>query len=150
MTAPAPGTEVSARRTSGPIASSGGDFTYAVLPAEPAPRGAATGGDRRAGARQRTRLRSGKVVDGDGRFIAECLIANRSSIGGLLRLAQTATLPARILLYEDQSGEVVPAAVVWRREREAGVRFLPVDPGERYRAVADAMRRKFYAMARRG
>ena len=146
MTAPSPGPAVSARRTSAPVA--GSDFTYAVLPDPPKPQSMGAVGDRRAGARQRTRLRSGKIVDGSGRFLTECLIANRSSIGGLLRLARTAMLPARILLFDDQSGEVLPAAVVWRRTGEAGVRFLPPDPSEHHRAVADAMRRKFYAMGR--
>ena len=142
------GPAVSARKTAGP-AGPGGDFTYAVLSEQPAPQPAPASQDRRAGARQRTRLRSGKVVDVDGRFIGECLIANRSSIGGLLRLPQTSKVPARMLLYDDQTGDVLPAAVVWRREREVGIRFLPADPGERHGAVAAAMRRKFYAMARR-
>ncbi len=133
-----------ARRTASPVAGRG-EFTYAVLPAHDAPR---LEGERRDGCRQRTRLRSGKIIDTDGHFLIECLIANRSASGGLLRLSGSMALPSRILLYDDQSGVLQPANVIWRRGREIGIRFTPADRSERHRAIADSMRRKFYAMQR--
>lgn len=127
------------------------DFTYTVVAAcvatEPAAPGAGEQGEERRGTlRRRTRLRSGKVVGPDGLFVVECLIANRSAQGGLLRLPSVLALPPRILLYEDQTGELAAATVVWRRGRDLGIRFSPADRGERHRAIADSMRRKFYAV----
>ncbi len=146
------GAVVAARRTASP-ASAPGEFTYAVLrePSSSRPGGepvASRPGERRDGSRQRTRLRSGKIVDQDGHFVVECLIANRSASGGLLRLPGAAALPGRILLYDDQSGDLQAANVIWRRDREIGIRFAAADRCERHRAIADSMRRKFYAMRR--
>ena len=52
------------------------------------------------------------------------------------------------MLYDDQSGELLHATVIWRRDREAGIRFAATERSERLRAIADGMRRKFYAMRR--
>ncbi len=131
---------VAARRVGTPVASRD-DFTYAVLKDPPA-----ASGDRRGAVRRRTRLRSGKLVAADGQFVVECLIANRSSEGGLLRLPRVLALPDRILLYDDQSGDLVAATVVWRRDRDLGIRFGVPERTPRLRAIADNMRRKFYAV----
>ena len=42
--------------------------------------------DKRIYPRRRTRLRSGKVTDRDGRFLAECQIYDRSPNGARLRV----------------------------------------------------------------
>ena len=120
---------------------SSGEFTYAVI-REPV----VAGGERRAMVRRRTRLRSGKVVGEDGHFVVECLIANRSMQGGLLRLPTPVALPARILVYDDQSGELLAATVMWRRDRDVGLRFGEPERDMRFRAIAENMRRKFYAV----
>ena len=135
---------VAARRIASPVAARH-EFTYAVLREPVAPH---IYGERRDGCRRRTRLRSGKIIDADGHFVVECLIANRSASGGMLRLPGSMALPGRILLYDDQSGELQAASVIWRRDREIGIRFTPVHRSERHRAIADSMRRKFYAMQR--
>lgn len=131
---------VAARRVAHP-GTARDDFTYAVLK-EPV----VAGGERRATVRRRTRLRSGKVVDAEGQFMVECLIANRSLQGGLLRLPSAMALPDRILVYDDQSGELQAAVVIWRRERDFGLRFGVPEQTARFRAIADSMRRKFYAV----
>ncbi len=117
------------------------DFTYAVIEEAPS-----AGGERRRAVRRRTRLRSGKVVGADGQFVIECLLANRSSQGGLLRLPAPMALPARILVYDDQSGDLLAATVIWRRDRDFGLRFAAPDRTPRLQAIADSMRRKFYAV----
>ncbi len=117
------------------------EFTYAVL-REPV----ISGGERRATVRRRTRLRSGKVIGADGGFVTECLIANRSSQGGLMRLPTAMALPDRILVYDDQSGGLVAATVIWRRDRDCGLRFGMAGPAARLASIADSMRRKFYAV----
>ena len=132
---------VAARRTTEPTPSTG-EFTYAVI-REPV---VVAGGERRAVVRRRTRLRSGKVVGADGQFVVECLIANRSAQGGLMRLPAAIALPNRILVYDDQSGELIAATVVWRRDRDVGLRFGVPERDARFRAIADSMRRKFYAV----
>ena len=144
MTPKGPPGTVSARRTNGPSAA-GEDFTYTVLKEVAASRPPA---DRRGDQRLRTRLRSGKIINDDGQFLIECLIVDRSSFGGKLRLPKTSPLPARVMLYDDQSGELLRATVIWRRDRETGIRFTAVERTDRFRAIADAMRRKFYAMRR--
>ncbi len=131
---------VAARRVTEAGASSG-EFTYAVIRAP-----VVAGGERRAVVRRRTRLRSGKVVGADGEFVADCLIANRSAQGGLMRLPSAVALPARILVYDDQSGELLAATVVWRRDRDVGLRFGAPERDARCRAIAGSMQRKFYAM----
>lgn len=132
---------IAARRLAEGAAPSLAEFTYAVI-REPV----VTGGERRAVVRRRTRLRSGKVVGADGQFVVECLIANRSTQGGLMRLPAAIPLPARILIYDDQSGELLAATVVWRRDRDVGLRFGEPERTARFRAIADSMRRKFYAV----
>lgn len=130
---------VAARRIEADRASRG-DFTYEVIAAP------AAAGERRAAVRHRTRLRSGKVVGADGRFVVECLLANRSSQGGLLRLPSPLALPDRILVYDDQSGDLLAATVIWRRGRDHGLRFATPARTAWFQAIANSMRRKFYAV----
>ena len=122
------------------------DFSYSVLPAgDPARR---SDGERRGSSRLRTRLRSGKIIGPDGRFITECLINNRSAAGCRLRLSVALTPPPRVFLYEDQSNELFQAVVVWTRDRDIGLRLSPCPQTPAHRELAGRMRRKFYAMAR--
>ncbi len=121
------------------------DFTYTVLK-EMAP--ARSPADRRGDQRRRTQLRSGKIISSNGQFVSECLIVDRSTFGSKLRLPKISPLPARVMLFDDQSGELLHATVIWRRDRETGIRFTATERNERFRAIADAMRRKFYAMPR--
>ena len=122
------------------------DFSYSVLPAaEPARR---SDGERRGSNRLRTRLRSGKIIGTDGRFITECLINNRSPSGCRLRLSAAITPPPRVFLYDDQSNELFQAVVVWSQGRDIGLRLSPCPQTPANRELAGRMRRKFYAMAR--
>ncbi len=130
-----------AARKVGTESASRDDFTYVVL-REPV----IAGGERRAVVRRRTRLRSGKVVGADGQFVVECLIANRSNQGGLLRLPSPMALPNRILLYDDQSGELLAATIMWRRDRQIGIRFGVPERSARFIAIANSMKRRFYAV----
>ena len=112
---------MAARRTAEP-GPSAGEFTYAVI-REPV----VAGGERRAVVRRRTRLRSGKVLKADGAFVLECLMANRSAQGGLMRLPAAVALPDEILIYDDLTGDLVAATVVWRRGRDVGLRFVRLE-----------------------
>ncbi len=67
-----------------------GEVTYRVL--DPV----RESGDKRAEPRKRTRLRSGKILDGTNKFLIDCQINNRSERGARLILFARVKLPRRI------------------------------------------------------
>lgn len=77
--------------------------------------------ERRDGARRRVRLRVGRALDGDGRFLCEATIVDLSEHGARLRLADPAKLPATLWLYDESEGRAAPARVARRDGREAGL-----------------------------
>lgn len=100
--------------------------------------------------RRRTRLRSGKVADRDGRFIVECQILNRSDSGARLRLVQPADVPDEGLLFDDEFASARPIEVIWRQQREIGVKFGPPPHDAATAEVGEAnLSGKFYALTRR-
>lgn len=144
-----PAVTVEARRLSPGRSTEAGDFTYTVvvapLRAEPA-RVPAAGTERRRTTRHRTRLRSAKVVDGAGAFMTDCLVHDLSDRGGRLRLPPGVVLPRTIQIYDDQTGHLYRATVLWRRGGDVGVLLDPPRNDAQSRAVAQALRRKFYAV----
>ena len=116
-----------------------GAFAYFVETAVP--------GDKRIGVRRRTRLRSGKILDLDNGFLADCQIYDRSAAGARLRVLGDADIPRSIRVYEDEYDSLVDADIVWRRGREAGIRLVGIARGPSLsRAHLTALRGKFYAM----
>lgn len=101
--------------------------------------------DRRNEKRRSARLRWGKALDGADRFLCECLVNNRTRGGACLRLARNVTLPRKFQLYEDDSGELYEAQVVWRRGAQIGCR-LSLTPKPDKADVARRMRSRYYAM----
>lgn len=103
--------------------------------------------EKRAAARHRTRLRSGKIADLSGRFIVECAIHDRSATGARLRRVALAPVPGRICLYDDAANSLSAAAIVWERGLEIGIRFTPevTVPGEK--AIRFALGGRYYALA---
>ena len=120
----------------------GQGFTYVVV----VPPTKERSGDRRANPRQRTRLRSAKVADRQGRFVTECLMYDLSLNGSRLRHPANVVLPASFQLYDDQSGTLYQATVLWRRGQETGIRFDRGATTARGRVTASGLRRKFYAI----
>lgn len=122
-----------------------GQVTYRVLEA-PAP-ALASSAEKRNADRVRTRLRSGKVLDRHNRFIAECLLHDRSTRGSRLRLHQAVTLPRDIRFYDDERGEIVEAAIVWQRQGEVGIRLRGAVPrGSIGRAELARLSGRYYAV----
>lgn len=142
-TQPGAGGTVDARKSVGKGQNAG--FSYTVLSES---RGGAEPGERRTFTRQRTKLRSGKIIHANGQFITECLIHNRSASGCRLRLAAAIALPSLIHLFDDQSERLFQAAVMWQRQRDVGIRLLPSPANGRNRAIAQRMKGKFYALDR--
>ncbi len=86
---------------------------------------AAKDDDRRSLRRKRTRLRAGKILDRDNRFLVECQIRDRSMFGAQLRPIEPVILPRLIRFYDDEKATLIEAEVVWRQNGEIGVQFGP-------------------------
>ena len=80
--------------------------------------------ERRREERQRTRLRSGKIVGLDGRFIIECQFSDIAPHGAKLRTVEVPTVPERFWLFDDYYGRALLARVAWRDGREMGVELV--------------------------
>ena len=79
---------------------------------------------RRETARQRTRLRSGKVAGIGGNFLVDCQIFDRSPKGVRLRLAEPIKLPDHIRLFDDEYATLSVANIVWVDGQDVGIEFL--------------------------
>ena len=123
-----------------------GEIAYWVIP----PDGRRSGVERdeqRRRPRERTRLRSAKVLDGAYRFLCEGRICDRSRDGLRLALVRDIALPARLAVHIDETAEIREASVIWRRGSTIGIRLDAAAPpgamrpcdryalGERYYAV---------------
>jgi len=117
-----------------------GEVTYRVL--DPA----RMSGDKRAETRKRTRLRSGKVLDGTNKFLIDCQIHNRSEHGARLILVAKVKLPRRIRLFSDLEGELLEAAIAWQRGQNVGVIFPPQGKPNLTPAQITALRKKIYVV----
>jgi hypothetical protein len=97
-----------------------GYVAYAVLDER-----ASDASERREQARRHSRLQSGKLIDGNGRFLVECVFRDRSGAGVRLKLAGAVPLPRKIQLFDDQLGSLCAAEVIWRRGVEIGCKLAP-------------------------
>lgn len=79
--------------------------------------------ERRRERRRGARLRWGKALDGADRFLCECVVADHASGGARLKLARNIALPQRFQFFDDASGAVFAAQIVWRRGVEVGCRL---------------------------
>ncbi|HEX2560199.1 PilZ domain-containing protein [Phenylobacterium sp.] len=80
--------------------------------------------DARRGARRRTLLR-GRICWGPHHAIsADCTIRDLSETGAQLRLPATQALPPTFALVHVSEGTAYEAALAWRRDDLAGVKFM--------------------------
>lgn len=79
--------------------------------------------EKRRAERRRTRLRSGKLVGIDGRFLIECQLHDIAGGGAKIRVADPRLVPDRFWLFDDHYAQALIAEVVWRDGLELGVRF---------------------------
>jgi hypothetical protein len=118
-----------------------GEIAYWVVPPE---RHLA---ERRADPRERTRLRSAKLLDGAYRFLCEGRICDRSRHGLRVALARDIALPPQLAVHIDETAQVRDAQVIWRRGSTIGIRLrkaAPEDalrPSDRY-----ALKERYYAI----
>jgi len=99
-----------------------GEVTYCIAdtPLKPG----RSNDQRRYPPRKRTRLRCGKILDMQGKFLIECQIYDRSIYGAHLRPMNTMPLPGRIKFYDDEQRALLDAEVIWRKNGELGIQFL--------------------------
>jgi hypothetical protein len=98
--------------------------------------------ERRGDARRRTRLRVGRALDGEGRFVCEATIVDLSAHGARLRLSDPAALPATLWLYDESEKRAALARVVRRGAGEAG---LALDRWRALEELTPATRRRLEA-----
>jgi len=124
-----------------------GVVTYCVLPSPLPSRfpGLATT-EKRNAKRRRTRLRSGKILDRANRFLIDAAIIDRSSAGLRLRLARDEPIPDVFRLFDEETGWVLGARLVWRRQALVGARLDPGGPLPASPRQIAGLRGKFYAM----
>ena len=103
--------------------------------------------EKRSSARRRLRLRSAKLLDAQSAFICECLVRDQSAQGLCLKLMKNVGLPARCVLYDDETGALNVVTTIWRRGSLLGVRYCPtsapvsIKPSDRA-----ALRGRYYAV----
>ena len=101
----------------------------------------------RAHSRERTRLRSAKLLDGAYRFVCEGRICDRSRNGLRLALAQDVSLPPQLAVHIDETSEVREAKVIWRRGATVGIRLHSAAPASALTASQrHALRERYYAI----
>ena len=103
--------------------------------------------DQRAQARERTRLRSAKVLGAGYRFLCEGRICDRSRNGLRLTLARDIALPPQLAVHIDETSEVRRAEVVWRRGSVLGIRLQGSLPADAMTASQRfALKERYYAI----
>ena len=80
--------------------------------------------ERRKNFRGRTYL-SGQIAFNNRCSTADCLVRNLTDEGAKIVFAAPATIPAEFDFTIHQKGDSRRTRIVWRREMEAGVAFLP-------------------------
>jgi len=124
-----------------------GVVTYCVLPSPShSPPPVLATAEQRNDKRRRTRLRSGKILDRANRFLIDAAIIDRSSAGIRLRLARDQAIPDVFRLFDEESGLVLGARLVWRRQALVGARLDPGGPLPASPRQIAGLRGKFYAM----
>ena len=120
-----------------------GEIAYWVVSPEGPPEGKRP--DQRQRPRERTHLRSAKLLDGTHRFLCEGRICDQSRDGLRLALARDIALPPQLAVYIDETCEVREAEVIWRRT--IGIRLRSAAPAGALRPCDRcALRERYYAI----
>ena len=103
--------------------------------------------DERADPRERTRLRSAKLLDGAYRFLCEGRICDRSRHGLRVALARDIALPSQLAVHIDETAQVRDATVIWRRGSTIGIRLMEAAPADALRpSDRHALKERYYAI----
>ncbi|KQT66098.1 MULTISPECIES: hypothetical protein [unclassified Aureimonas] len=79
---------------------------------------------RRRAERVSTRLKPGKLLSPEGKFLADCAITDRSGAGARVRVFGGVDLRPRMILFDETETVAWAAQLAWDEGSEAGLRFL--------------------------
>jgi hypothetical protein len=134
-----------ARRLARKLAERGEIAYWVASPEARAPEGKRA--DQRGYPRERTRLRSAKLLDEAYCFLCEGRICDRSREGLRLALARDIALPAELAVHIDETSEVRHANVIWRRGSTIGIRLHSAAPANALRPCHRcALKDRYYAV----
>ena len=80
--------------------------------------------EKRRSSRMPTRLRPGKLLTEEGRFIGDCAITDRTEVGVRVRVFEPHRLPAEMSLFDERDTLRWGVELVWTDGAEAGLRFV--------------------------
>jgi hypothetical protein len=101
--------------------------------------------DRRTEARRNARLQAGKLISVRGRFVADCIIRDRTKNGARLKLAKHAPLRKEMLFYDDQTRAICAASIIWRQGLNVGCVMSELPGKDKSKFIA-ALEQRYYAM----
>lgn len=101
--------------------------------------------ERRSERRLIKRMNWGKTLSIRSEFLSECQIANQTSKGACLRIARRVHIPRFFLLYNDNSGVILEAEVIWRRGMDLGCQFAG-KPNKSRAELARRMCARYYGI----
>jgi len=97
--------------------------------------------------RRRARLKTAKILSTHIRFLTECRVHDLSAHGLCLALSRSVDLPQRFLIFDDETGGVRQARLVWRRGAMVGAKFCSVDVASPLKASdLFALGHRYYAV----
>ena len=79
--------------------------------------------EKRGSSRMPTRLRPGKLLTEEGRFIGDCAITDRTEVGVRVRVFEPHRLPAEMSLFDERDTLRWGVELVWTEGADAGLRF---------------------------
>lgn len=79
---------------------------------------------RRRANRVSTRLKPGKLLSPEGRFLADCAITDRSGNGARVRVFGGVDLRPQMILFDETETRAWAAQLAWDEGSEAGLKFL--------------------------
>lgn len=101
--------------------------------------------DERRSARKPARLHPAKLLGADFRFVGDCAILDRSTVGARVGLFDTAPLPETMTLYDESEKVRRDVRLVWQSGPLAGLSFQgePIDVDGR---AAERISGRYYAL----
>lgn len=97
--------------------------------------------------RQRTRLRSAKILDARNNYLCDARVQDRSVEGMRLLLSHNVGLPSRFGVHDDETGDVLTVRAAWRRGHALGVRVVQLgSPTPLTRSQHAALKGRYYGV----
>jgi hypothetical protein len=79
--------------------------------------------EKRSASRLQTRLRPGKLLTEEGRFIGDCAITDRTERGARVRIFEPQVLPQDLTLFDERDTLRWGVHIAWIKGAHVGLRF---------------------------